>query len=145
MYTVKRGDSPRIVKAAVIGGGGTRYVDGSSLRMKLGLNSAWADFTSMGISPAARDGVSIAAGGNVTISGRIYPALADGASVTLHYYYDGRWRSRGVTTTRGSESLPGGYTARYSLYSETVSPVKTTKYYFSSDKIKSPVTTVSVK
>ena len=91
--------------------------------MKLGLNSAWAVFTSMGITPAARDGASIAAGGSITLSGRIYPALADGASVTLHYYYDGRWRSRGVTTTRKSESLPGGYTARYSLYSETVSPV----------------------
>ena len=145
VYTVKRGDSPRIVKAAVIGSGGTRYVDGSSLRMKLGLNSAWADFTSMGISPSARDGASIAAGGNVTISGRLYPALADGASVRLHYYYDGRWRSRGVTTTRRSENLPGGYAARYSLYSETVSPLKTTKYYFSSGKIKSPVTSIKVK
>ena len=81
VYTVKRGDSPRIVKAAVIGSGGTRYVDGSSLRMKLGLNSAWAVITSMGISPAARDGARIAAGDSVTISGRIYPALADGAGV----------------------------------------------------------------
>ena len=93
----------------------------------------------------ARHGASIAAGGNATISGRLYPALADGASVRLHYFYDGRWRSRGVTTTRRSENLPGGYTARYSLYSETVSPVKTTRYYFSSGKIKSPVTTIKVK
>ena len=62
VYTVKRGASPRIVKAAIIGSGGTKYIDGSSLRMKLGLNSSWAVFTSMGISPAARDGASISRG-----------------------------------------------------------------------------------
>ena len=55
VYTVKRGASPRIVKAAIIGSGGTKYIDGGSLRIKLGLNSTWAIFTSMGISPAARD------------------------------------------------------------------------------------------
>jgi stage II sporulation protein D len=144
VYTVKRGASPRIVKAAVIGSSGTKYVDGSSLRMKLGLNSAWAIFTSMGISPAARDGASITSGGSITLSGRLYPALADGATVKLNFYYDGRWRSRSVTTTRKAESLAGGYTARYSRYSESVSPVKATKYYFSSGKAKSPVTTIKV-
>jgi stage II sporulation protein D len=144
VYTVKRGGSPRIVKAALIGSGGTKYVDGGSLRMKLGLNSAWADFTSMGISPTARDGAGVSPGGSVTLSGRIYPALAEGGKVYLHYYHDGKWRSRGVITTRNSESLPGGYTAHYSLYSDTVSPIATTKYYFSSLKAKSPVTTVKV-
>jgi stage II sporulation protein D len=144
VYTVKRGASPRIVKAAIIGSGGTKYIDGSSLRMKLGLNSSWAVFTSMGIRPAARDGASISAGGSTTVSGRLYPALADGANVTMHFYYGGRWRSRAVATSRTAESLPGGYTARYSLYSESVSPAQTTKYYFSSGKAKSPVTTIKV-
>ena len=144
VYTVKRGASPRIVKAAIMGSGGTKYIDGSSLRMKLGLNSSWAIFKSMGITPAARDGATITSGGSITVSGRLYPALADGASVTMHFYYDGRWRSRSVTTTRRSESLPGGYTARYSLYSESVSPTQTTRYYFSSGKAKSPVTTIKV-
>jgi len=145
VYTVKHGTSPRIVKAAIIGSGGTKYIDGGSLRIKLGLNSTWVVFTSMGISPAARDGASIASGGSITLSGRIYPALAAGTEVTLHFYYDGRWRSRAVATTRKTESLPGGYTAHYSQYAEPVSPISATKYYFSSGTAKSPVTTVRVK
>ncbi len=145
VYTVKRGTSPRIVKAAIIGSGGTKYIDGGSLRMKLGLNSAWAVFTSMGISPAARDGASVSAGGSITLKGRIYPALAAGGKVYLHSYYDGSWHSKGVATTGASEKLPNGYTAKYSAYSLSVKPSKTTKYYFSSGKAKSPTTTVKVK
>jgi len=145
VYRVERGASPRIVKAALIGSKGTTYIDGGSLRFKLGLDSTWAVFTSMGISPAARDAVTVAAGGRVTLSGRIYPALADGAKVYLHSYYGGAWHNRGVVTTRKSESLPGGYTARYSLYRVTVAPTATTRYYFSSLKAKSPTTTVRVQ
>jgi len=145
VYTVKRGASPRIVKAAIIGSGGTKYIDGGSLRIKLGLDSTWVMFTSMGISPAARDAASVAAGGSITLRGRLYPALADGAEVTLHFYYDGRWRSRAVSTTRKSESLPAGYTAHYSVYEESVSPTSATKYYFSRGTAKSPVTTIRVK
>ncbi len=144
VYAVKRGTSPRIVKAAVIGSGGTTYIDGSSLRMKLGLNSSWANFTSMGISPAARDGVSIAAGAKLTLTGRIYPALAAGAEVTMHFYHDGQWRTRAVPTARKAQSLPGGYTARYSLYTEQISPAQTTKYYFARGKASSPTTTITV-
>jgi hypothetical protein len=62
----------------------------------------------------------------------------------MHFYYDGTWRSRAVTTTRKSESLAGGYTARYSVYTEQVSPTSTTKYYFSSGTAKSPTTTIRV-
>jgi stage II sporulation protein D len=145
VYTVKHGSSPRIVKAALIGSKGTKYIDGGSLRMKLGLNSTWAVFTSMGISPAARDAVEVAAGGSVTLSGRMYPAIADGAKVYLHSYYGGAWHSRGVVTARKTESLPGGYRARYSLYKVTVAPTATTKYYFSSLKAQSPTTTVRVR
>ena len=144
VYTVKRGTSPRIVKAAIIGSGGTKYIDGGSLRIKLGLNSAWAVIRSMSISPAARDGATITAGRKLTLKGRLYPALAAGDSVTLHYYYDGHWHSRSVATTRTAETLPGGYTARYSAYSDSVSPSQTTKYYFSSGKAESPTTTIKV-
>ena len=141
-YTIPR---PQMVKAAVIGSGGTRYVDGSSLRTKLGLNSSWAIFRSMGISPAARDAVSIVAGSRVTLTGRTYPALSAGATVTLNFFYDGRWRSRSVPTERKVESLPDGYKARYSQYTASVSPKQTTRYYFSSGKAKSPVTTITVR
>ncbi len=144
VYTLKRGDSPRIVKAAILGSKGTSFIDGGSLRMKLGLNSAWAEFRSMGISPAARDGASIAAGGSITLTGRLYPALDDGAKVYLHSYYGGSWHSTGVDTARRSESLPGSSVARYSAYSVAVSPTATTKYYFSSLKAKSPTTTIRV-
>ena len=144
VYTVKRGTSARIVKAAIIGSTGTTYIDGGALRIKLGLNSAWAIFKSMSISPAARDDAGITAGRSLTLKGRMYPALAAGAKVTLHSYYDGRWHSKGVATTRTTESLPGGYTARYSAYSVSISPSQTTKYYFSSGTAKSPVTTITV-
>ncbi len=145
VYTIKRGVSPRIVKAAVIAGRGTKYVDGGTLRTKLGLNSTWVVFRSMGISPAARDAVSIKAGSRVSLAGRTYPAIPAGAKVTLHYSHDGRWRSRTVSTKRRAESLPGGHTARYSQYAISVSPGQTTRYYFSRGKAKSPVTTITVR
>ena len=144
VYTLKRGSSPRIVKAAVLGSSGTSFIDGGSLRMKLGLNSAWMVFTSMGVSPASRDGASVSAGGSITLSGRLYPALADGVKVYLHSYYSGSWHSTGVVTDRRSENLPGNYIARYSAYSVDVTPSATTKYYFSSLKAKSPTTTIRV-
>ena len=144
VYTVKRGTSPRIVKAAVIGSDGTKYVDGNTIRAKLGLNSTWAIFTSMSISPAARDDASVAAGAGITLKGRIYPALAEGASVYLNAYYSGKWHRSAVATTAASESLPNGYTAKYSTYGKSVKPGVTTKYYFSSGKAKSPTTTVAV-
>lgn len=145
VYTVKRGTSPRIVKAAVIASGSTKFVDGGTLRMKLNLNSSWAEITSMGISPSPRDKIAIAPGSSVTLSGRIYPALASGTRVFLRSFYDGAWHKQGVVTQRASEALPSGYTARYSTYSVAVSPSVTTQYYFSSDTAKSPTTTIKVK
>jgi stage II sporulation protein D len=145
VYTVKRGSSPRIVKAALIGSGGVKFMDGNELRMKVGLNSTWAAFTSMSISPAPRDDASISPGGSLLLNGRIYPALASGATVKLVYSSDGNWRSRSVTTTRASENLGSGYKATYSEYSESISPAQTTTYYFASDKAHTPTITVAVK
>ena len=145
VYTVRRGKSPRIVKAALIGSGGVTFIDGNALRMKLGLNSTWAEFVSMSVSPAARDAVTIAAGDSLALKGRIYPALATGATVRLYFNDDGQWRSREVTTTAGTEDLGGGYTARFSAYSEGISPAQTTQYYFKWDKAVSPTTTVTVQ
>jgi hypothetical protein len=102
-------------------------------------------FTSMSISPAPRDHASISPGESLTLKGRIYPALDAGATVKLVYYYDGKWRTRSVATTRVSESLGGGYKATYSEYSEGISPAQTTKYYFASGKAHTPTTTVAVK
>jgi stage II sporulation protein D len=145
VYTVKRGSSPRIVKAALISSSGVKFMDGNALRMKLGLKSTWAQFVSMSISPAARDAVTIAAGGGLTLKGRIYPALATGEAVRLYFNYDGQWRSREVATTTETEDLGSGYTARYSAYSEAISPEQTTQYYFKWDKAASPTSTVIVQ
>ncbi len=81
----------------------------STLRVKLGLNSAWATFKSMSISPAAADKVTIASVQSVTLSGHVYPALASGAIVKLYYNHDGTWRSRSVTTVRHSQGVTDGY------------------------------------
>jgi stage II sporulation protein D len=145
VYAVRRGESPRIVKAALIGSGGVTFIDGNALRMKLGLNSTWAEFVSMSMSPAARDAVTIAAGDGLTLKGRIYPALATGATVRLYFNDDGQWRSREVATTIGTEDLGSGYTARFSAYIEGISPETTTQYYFKWDKAVSPTTTVTVQ
>jgi stage II sporulation protein D len=145
VYTVARGSSPRIVKAALIGSGGVKYMDGNELRMKLGLNSTWAVFTSMSISPAPGDHARISPGGSLTLKGRIYPALAPGATVELMFSYDSKWRSRTITTTRATEKLSGGYTATYSQYSDSVSPAQTTRYYFSSGKAHTPTISVAVQ
>ena len=42
---LERGDSPRIVKARVVGSGGSQTVTGDTLRARLGLRSTWAKFT----------------------------------------------------------------------------------------------------
>ena len=103
IYPVRRGSSPRIVKAAIMGTSGTSFLHGSELRSKLGLRSSWATFKSVSISPAAHDKASVSLGGGLTLKGRIYPALAAGATVKLHFFYDGRWRSRNVATARATE------------------------------------------
>src|SRR6202012_5204071 len=44
---LKRGVSPRIVSAEVIGTGGTTTTDGATLRDRLGLFDTWAYFTTI--------------------------------------------------------------------------------------------------
>ncbi len=144
IYPVARGTSPRIVKAAIIGSKGVTFMDGNILRMKANLDSTWAVFRSMTITPAPGDHPAIVAGGSLTLKGRIYPALAAGAKVTLNSFYAGTCHASSVTTTRVSQDLGQGYQAAYSAYSQTLSPVQTTKYYFSSGKAVSPSITVTV-
>ena len=144
VFPVARGVSPRIVKAAIIGTSGTTYMHGSTLRTKLRLNSAWASFKSMSISPAAADKARIAEGESVTLSGNVYPRLAVGATVTLMYDNDGTWRRRSVATVRHTRALPNGYTATYSSYRITLKPSRTTTYYFVSGTAKTRQTTVTV-
>jgi ribosomal protein S16 len=98
----------------------------------------------MSVAPAAQDKRTIAKGATVTLAGRVHPALAKGESVKLMANRDGTWRSSGVTTTRRSQKLTGGYKAEYSVYTITLSPGETTQYYFASGSAKSPTTKVTV-
>ncbi len=41
---LKRGHSPRIVQARVVGSSGSSVVSGDTLRFRLGLRSTWARF-----------------------------------------------------------------------------------------------------
>ena len=51
---IKRGVSPRIVRARVYGSGGTRTISGPTIRARLGLYDTWAYFTKVSSSGAQR-------------------------------------------------------------------------------------------
>ena len=62
----KRGASPRIMAAEVVGSRGTTPVDGATLRAKLGLFDTWAYFTSISGEKAPAD--ADAASGGATVA-----------------------------------------------------------------------------
>lgn len=99
---------------------------------------------SMSLSPPAAARTTIAYGGAATLSGEIYPALAAGATVTLHYYRDGMWRTTTAVTSRVARS-DGGITIYTSRYTYKVLPPKTTEYYFSWGILQSPHTVIYVR
>ncbi len=76
VFVLKRGTSPRVVKAAILGTKGVTFVSGASLRYKLALRDTWVSFTSLSLVPG---GTTVTYGVGTTLSGRIYPALKDGA------------------------------------------------------------------
>jgi stage II sporulation protein D len=140
---LQRGVSPRVVKALVVGSSGTAIVSGTDLRVALNLRDTWVTMTSMSLSPAVADKTTISAGGAATLSGEIYPALAAGATVTLHYYRSGVWQTTSVPTTLVTHTY-GGYSISSSRYSCVVKPPATTYYYFSSGSAQSPQTVITV-
>ncbi len=132
VYAVKRGTSPRIVKALEIGANGYTAVDGATLRARLGLRDTWAYFISQSISPSAATHKSIDYGSALTLSGTRYPAIASGAKITLHRKpAGGSWSTSSATVTAATESV-GGYTVRSTDYAAKVTPLKTTEYYITS-------------
>jgi stage II sporulation protein D len=142
VYVVKRGVSPRVVKAALIGTSGVTYVSGASLRYKLALRDTWARFTSMSMTT---DTTTVTYGVGTRVRGRIYPALKDGATVTLHYVRDGASGSLTVKTARHTQDIGSGHTAAYSTYSFTAKPKKQTTYYYVSGTARSPKVTLDVR
>ena len=108
IYVTRRGTSPRVITAYVVGDAGIHAISGASLRANLGLRDTWVFFRSMSITPSQGTHKVIAFGSSSTLTGRTYPALPSGATVTLHYYRSGAWRTQTVTTTRGGIALPDG-------------------------------------
>ncbi len=141
IYVVKRGVSPRVVKAAVVGSNGVTWVSGATLRYKLTLRDTWVSFRSISIDTTD---TSVAYGQTTTLKGRTYPGLADGAEATLHVYRDGAWTTRQIKTVRHTQDLGSGYTAAYSSYSVTVTPKQATTYYVSRGDARSPKIKVTV-
>ena len=145
IYVVRRGSSPRVVTALVIGSTGVSTISGGNLRVKLGLRDSWVSFTSLSVDPSRSTGKTITYGDSTTVSGRRYPALADGANVILHNHPVGSvWATRTIKTSRHSQSL-AGHNVRWSEYSARVRPQRTTEYYFTSSSGVSPHTVVSVR
>ena len=128
----KRGKSPRIVDAEVVGSDGRTAVTGSELRQRLGLFDTWAFFTEISSgeepaplppTPSGDSDTADPSGGTrapkasrtaalASIGGAITPGRA-GASLLVERREGGRWVRDHVTTVRARRALPRvGHPAR---------------------------------
>jgi stage II sporulation protein D len=123
---LRRGVSPRIVRARVYGTRGTSLISGPTLRARLGLRDTWAYFSSVSSSQlrpsprATRWGgprTEVANAGALLLAGSFEPAPR-GHRLILERRREGRWRRAGatLTTTRGRFQVrvarPGVYRVR---------------------------------
>ncbi|MDX6707236.1 MAG: hypothetical protein QOI48_3082 [Solirubrobacteraceae bacterium] len=126
---LRRGKSPRVVRAQIVGTAGRELVSGPQLRRKLGLYAAWAQFTVITATGARGDGskpsepvnTGTPAGGAVprlaraasllqfagTITGRVAPTVADGW-VRVERLVGKRW----VELFEARTGVGGAYNAR---------------------------------
>lgn len=156
IYVTRRGVSPRVVRAYVIGKDGSvehaaSRASGWTLRGKLGLRDTWFTVRTMSIAPSRADDVKIVYGEKVTLEGRSYPGIGADQRVRLFYARDGVWKSTTVAASRtvrrdftfsdGGASLTG----RYVTYSFRAAPAKATTYYFAFGAARSPQTRVQVR
>jgi stage II sporulation protein D len=115
----KRGSSPRIVSAVVIGTGGRTRVSGATLRARLGLLDTWAYFTSIGTRKKKPPTVEPGTGGTKPpdakvagprprslLTGTVYPERV-GAEVQIQRRSGTGWR----TVTRTVVRRGGRYSA----------------------------------
>jgi hypothetical protein len=124
---IRRGSSPRVVEADVIGTRGRVRVNGATLRARFGLNDTWAYFTSIktrrtpppddpetgGVGPVIARVPTIAG-----LAGHVVPARK-GASVEVQRRTGGRWVEVGSAKVgrsgryRTGVPATGLYRARY--------------------------------
>ena len=100
----KRGRSPRIVSADIIGSGGRTTVDGATLRARLGLLDTWAYFTSIATrktSPTGGATPTLTAGPrpHAALAGSVIPAR-EGAEIQIQRLENGRWTRIASTAVR---------------------------------------------
>ena len=96
IQVTRRGLSPRIVQAQVVGTRGSTTVSGSQLQGIFGLDDTWASFTTI----TTTDPLG-------TLSGTVFPAPTSG-SVTVQAQTGGAWH----TVARVAVSGSGAYTTR---------------------------------
>jgi stage II sporulation protein D len=109
IQVVRRGRSPRIVAADVVGSGGRTRVSGATLRARLGLYDTWAYFTTIGVrrapppkapepDPADPSGGAEASRRHAvaSLTGEVLPAHR-GAEVQVQLHRGGRWATVGST------------------------------------------------
>jgi len=103
---LRRGNSPRIVRARVTGSRGSRILTGAQIRARLGLYDSWARFTKVSTSQVkrARSARTTTRGGKVArreIAGVFDPAPRS-RSLLVERRVRGRWSFAGrVGTSRG--------------------------------------------
>jgi stage II sporulation protein D len=123
---MRRGVSPRIVTAKVIGTGGSTKVSGATLRARFGLDDTWAYFTSISTkkrkAPSAdRNGGAQAAGPRARgiVAGSVYPERV-GAEVQVQIRSADGWHTvASAIVKRGGRysaavARPGTYRAVFS-------------------------------
>jgi stage II sporulation protein D len=116
VQVLRRGSSPRVVEADVVGTGGRTRVDGATLRARFGLYDTWAYFTSIATRQAPIEDSARAAGPRpvAAVSGTVVPARR-GAEVQVQIREGSTWRT--VTSTvvrrggryRAAVARPGTY------------------------------------
>jgi stage II sporulation protein D len=145
IVVLKRGVSPRVVDADILGSKGVTHITGGELRVKLNLRDTWVAFASMSVSPSRADNVVITYGSRAVLAGRLYTALPDGATVSLHAFTLNAERVIKVTTKRVTVLLPDNRRTAYSSYQVTLAPTRRTDYHFSSGAAESPTTRIGVQ
>ncbi len=138
---LRRGLSPRVVRAQVVGSGGRSSVTGPQLRSKLGLYDTWARFTVITANAVRGDGNTPKPGGQPgtggatprsvlagaalvasarevaqarvvgKIAGRVAPAVA-GDWVALERFVAGRWRAQFETPVSSGGRYSAGVGVR---------------------------------
>jgi stage II sporulation protein D len=122
VQVIRRGRSPRVVAADIIGSRGHTRVDGATLRARFGLNDTWAYFTSIvtrtapPAEPSPGDAAAAGPRARATVTGAVIPARR-GAEVQIQVREGSTWRTVASTIVgaggryRAAVAGPGTYRA----------------------------------